>query len=392
MYARYQAALVELTQHVLANTAQPALMQEAVMLVARTLAVPYSAIWEMLPDGSALVLRAGTGWPKDAVDNARVAVEAASLVGCTVLGTSPTIVGDWPSETRFTQLSSLHDHRMISSVYVAIPGQGRAFGSLGVDVGASRMFCDEEIRFLEAVANVLALAMERTQSRETLEQRVAQRTRAIEAQRLAAAHDKAVLEERQRLARDLHDSVTQALYGITLHAQAAQRLLGGGDVSSAADSLRTLQDTAQEALDEMRLLIFELRPPILEQVGLVAALQARLNAVEGRANLQTKLIADEISELPSHVEQALYRVAQEALNNALKHAHAQCITVQLQRVQRGVMLEISDDGEGFAPHAAGETGGLGLRGIVERVVQLGGQCSVRSAAGAGTQLRVEITL
>lgn len=120
-------------------------------------------------------------------------------------------------------------------------------------------------------------------------------------------HDHAVVEERQRIARDLHDSVTQVLYGITLHAQAARRLLTANDVPSAADSLRMLQNTAQEALDEMRWLIFELRPPILEQVGLVTALQARLNAAEGRANLQTKLIADEIGELPPHMEQALYR-------------------------------------------------------------------------------------
>lgn len=206
------------------------------------------------------------------------------------------------------------------------------------------------------------------------------------------AHNKAVLEERQRLARDLHDSVTQALYGVTLHAQAAQRLLMANDVPSAAASLRVLQNTAQEALDEMRLLIFELRPPILEQVGLVAALQARLSAVEGRANLQTKLIADEIGPLPPHIEQTLYRIAQEALNNALKHAQARHITVQLQREQRGVLLAITDDGKGFEPAAAAQTGGLGLRGIAERVAQLEGQLFVRSAAGSGTQLRVEIML
>lgn len=126
--------------------------------------------------------------------------------------------------------------------------------------------------------------------------------------------------------------------------------------------------------------------------ALVAALQARLNAVEGWANLQTKLIANEIGELPPHTEQALYRIAQEALNNALKHAHVQCISVQLQRMPSGVLLEISDDGLGFDAAAAGETGGLGLRGIVERVAELGGQSTVRSAEGAGTQLRVEVVL
>ena len=186
--------------------------------------------------------------------------------------------------------------------------------------------------------------------------------------------------------------MTQSLYDITLHAQAARRLLAAGDVITAADSLRVLQDTAQEALDEMRLLIFELRPPILEQVGLVAAVQARLNAVEGRTNLQTRLLAEEMRRLPSHVEQALYRIALEALNNVLKHAHAQCVTVHLWQTQRSVMLEIVDDGDGFDPAVTSENGGLGLRGIAERVTQFGGQFAVQSVPGDGTQLHVEIAL
>lgn len=202
----------------------------------------------------------------------------------------------------------------------------------------------------------------------------------------------AVLEERQRLARDLHDSVTQSLYGITLHAQAAQRLLVAGEVALAVHSLRILQDTAQEALDEMRLLIFELRPPLLEQVGLVAALQARLSAVEGRANLHTRLIADGVGPLPAAVEQAFYRIAQEALNNALRHAHAQQITVQLWQEPARLAMEIRDDGVGFEPSGADKRSGLGLRGIEERIAQLQGTVTLQSAPGAGTRLRVEVEL
>jgi signal transduction histidine kinase len=302
------------------------------------------------------------------------------------------IVADWLDETRFSRPQSLRDRRVISSAYVAIPGKRRPIGVLGVDVTASRQFNDEEIHFLEVVANVLALAIAQDQSQEAIELRVEERTRDIEQRLVAVAQDTAVLEERQRLARDLHDSVTQALYGITLHAQAAQRLLASGDGVSATDSLRALQDTAQEALDEMRLLIFELRPPVLEQVGLAAALQARLAAVEGRANLQTRLLVEEIDSLPSPVEQALYRIAQEALNNALKHAHAQRITVQLGQAQKRVILEIADDGSGFEPATAQENGGLGLRGIKERVAQLDGVLTLQSAPGAGTRLRVEVAL
>ncbi|HJZ46463.1 MAG TPA: sensor histidine kinase [Roseiflexaceae bacterium] len=209
---------------------------------------------------------------------------------------------------------------------------------------------------------------------------------AIEEQRLAAA----ILEERQRLARDLHDSVTQALYGITLHAEVARRLLASGDVPTATGYLNVLQEIAQEALIEMRLMIFDLRPPILGQVGLAAALQVRLDAVEGRANLQTKLIVDMAGDLPSLVEQALYGIAREALNNALKHAHAQHINVHLWQTQTSTFLEIADDGEGFDPAAPHTNGGLGLSGIAERVAQANGRLTLRSASGVGTQLRVEV--
>jgi signal transduction histidine kinase len=392
MYARYQAAVAELTRSALANTELPALMGQAVTLVAGTLAVAYSAIWRLLPDGSTLARDFGVGWPENAGVCTTVAVAPTSPIGAAVLCTTPVIIADWPSEMRFGQPPCLADHGVVSSLYVVIPGPGQPFGSLSVDVTASRMFSDEEICFLQAIANLLALAIERGQDNRLIEQRIEERTREIEQQLVAAAQKQAVMEERQRLARDLHDSVTQALYGITLHAQAAWRLLASEDLPNATDSLRTLQNTAQEALDEMRLLIFELRPPLLEQVGLAAALQARLNAVEGRANLQTKLIVDGAGDLSSVVEQALYRIAQEALNNALKHSRAQRIIVELQQMPTRVLLTICDDGVGFDPAAPGAAGGLGLRGIAERVAQLDGTLAVQSAPGVGTQLRVEIAL
>jgi signal transduction histidine kinase len=142
----------------------------------------------------------------------------------------------------------------------------------------------------------------------------------------------------------------------------------------------------------MRLLIFELRPPVLEQVGLVAALQMRLNSVEGRANLQTRLIVEDVDDLPPDAEQALYRIAQEALNNALKHARARNITIRLRRTGSWVRLEIADDGVGFDPATVAATGGMGLRGIAERVAQLGGVFALESAPGMGTRLNVEIAL
>jgi signal transduction histidine kinase len=101
---------------------------------------------------------------------------------------------------------------------------------------------------------------------------------------------------------------------------------------------------------------------------------------------------DGVSRLPVVVEQALYRIAQEALNNVLKHAHARHITVQLRQAQTSVILDVVDDGVGFDPAAAHETSGMGLCGIAERVAQCGGQLTVQSAPGLGTQVRVEIAL
>jgi signal transduction histidine kinase len=206
------------------------------------------------------------------------------------------------------------------------------------------------------------------------------------------SQDQVVLEERQRLARELHDSVAQAIYSIALHAEAARRKLSAGDLAGTREYLCELQDAAQEALEEMRRLIFELRPPILEQAGLAAALQARLDAVEGRSNLETELAVEGIGELPAPVEQELYRIAQEALNNTLKHARARRVGVVLQRIGDRVTLTLFDDGIGFDPATAGQAGGLGLRGIAERVARLGGSVQIDSASGQGTRIRVELTL
>jgi signal transduction histidine kinase len=203
----------------------------------------------------------------------------------------------------------------------------------------------------------------------------------------------AALEERQRLARELHDSVTQALYGVTLYAEAAGRLLAAGERDGATTYLREVRNTAQEALQEMRLLIFELRPPILEQEGLVAALQARLAAVEGRVpGLVATVDAPSDLRLPAPIEEALYRIAQETLNNVLKHAKAHTIALSLRQQDSGVTLEIADDGAGFDRATAERRGGFGLRGIAERAAQVGGAVTVQSAPGHGTVVRVEVSV
>ena len=209
-------------------------------------------------------------------------------------------------------------------------------------------------------------------------------TYAARAERLAA------VEERNRLARDLHDSVTQTLYGLTLSAEAATRRLAAGSAAEAAEQVRELRETALQAQREMRLLIYQLRPPLLEQEGLAGSLRARLGAVEGRAGLATSLAVEGDGRIPIAVEDELDRIAQEALTNAVKHARASRIAVRLRLHDGRAELDVADDGVGFDPAAPRTGAGLGLRGMEERAARLGGRLAVESSPGRGTRVTAEV--
>lgn len=205
------------------------------------------------------------------------------------------------------------------------------------------------------------------------------------------AEELAVAQERNRLARELHDSVAQTLYGLTLQSEAAARKLAAGQVDQVADDLRFFRTSAQQTLQETRLLIFELRPPILDESGLAAALRARIEAVERRSGIRVRLDLDDVGDLPSPVETALYRIAQEALNNVLKHAAAGQVTLSFNRSGKTLCLEIADDGRGFDPQNVAHRG-YGLANMRERAEQVGGSLTLSTVPGQGTTLTVEVPL
>lgn len=202
------------------------------------------------------------------------------------------------------------------------------------------------------------------------------------------AEELATAKERNRLARELHDSVAQTLYGLTLQAEAASRKLASGLTDDVMEYLREMRDSSQQTLKETRLLIFELRQPILEKDGLAQALRSRLESVESRSGLRIHINLQDVGRLPGGIESGLYGISNEVLNNVLKHARATEIMVSLEKRAGKIVLEISDNGVGFNPTSAETQGGLGLKGVRERAEQFGGELQLQSGEN-GTKVTVE---
>ncbi len=319
----------------------------------------------LLTDQAWLEVRHRLGKPLAAVEPVPVDGSLAGQVvrqGAPVLLNNPALferaqVYQWP-----TDLSAL--------LAVPLHVNGGVIGVLDV-VNKAGGFTQEDVPVLSVFANQAAMAIEHARLQEQAEQL-------------------AVLAERQRLARELHDSVTQSLYSVTLYANAAALALAAGKVDVTAGYLQELQETALEGMRDMRLLIFQLHPPVLETEGLVAALQARLAAVEGRAGLQTEFRVEGERRLPIAIESDLYWIAQEALNNVRKHAAARHVAVHLYFSATAITLQVLDDGVGFDRQAVPDEELGGLRTIAERTARMGGILTYDSTPGEGTRVQVEV--
>ncbi|MFN2280000.1 MAG: sensor histidine kinase, partial [Candidatus Promineifilaceae bacterium] len=201
-----------------------------------------------------------------------------------------------------------------------------------------------------------------------------------------------IVEERNRLARELHDAVTQSLYSLTLYAETSLRFSRAGQFDMANNYMEQVAETAQQALREMRLLLHNLRPAVLEQLGLVKAIGQRFDAVEKRVGVAVDYQIDGEIDLPSRVEEALFHIVQEALNNALKHAAATEICLILSQQENRVTLTVADNGKGFRLADMNDSGGLGLLSMRERVDSLGGEFYITSEEGGGSKINVALDL
>ncbi|MHB1417492.1 MAG: sensor histidine kinase [Chloroflexota bacterium] len=196
---------------------------------------------------------------------------------------------------------------------------------------------------------------------------------------------KAALEERERLARELHDSIAQGLFSIKMNAGAATAALEK-DPDRARERLARLQEIANTTHQELRSLIEELRPPALTELGLQTTLQAHAAALKAQWGTDVILLVDEEGRLPADEEAELYRIAYEALNNAARHGHATRVEVLLQVTPPFFDLVITDNGVGFDAKATPRAGAFGLRGMRERAALIGAELKVVSTPGGGTRI------
>ncbi len=319
-------------------------------------------------ESGTLRLAAWRGISSDALARAAVAPMEQGLIAWVFEQGEPVIVlriADSPHP--FLVFSTTGDQ-----TYAGAPMRTteRAVGVLSIIGVAGQQFDADDRALLAAVTDQIAVTVENVRLR-------------------AEAEQVALLQERERLARDLHDSVTQSLYSLTLWIEAGQRSARAGDLAHVEEYLERLEEGTRQAVRDMRLLVYELRPPALEDEGLVGALQERLDAVEKRSGIQVQLEVQGDLDLPAEIEEGLYRIAQEALNNALKHAGASAIIVRLHAGSE-VELEIADDGAGFDHHATSDMGGMGLANMQQRAAQLGGALRIVSTPGRGTRVRAAI--
>jgi signal transduction histidine kinase len=340
------------------------LLQRVVRLIATAFSYYSVSLYLYNQESETLIWQSGSNSnpPKKLV----LTMDDGSLNGKAAINRQPVMI-EYPYQTALpNQDENFHGNRFELAIPLCMGDE--LIGTLDVYNLESCIF-PEDIKVLQGLGDQIVIAIHNA--------RLYKRSK-----------DLAVLEERNRLARDLHDSISQLLYGQMLYAKAGQKILPYKDNQQLISYLDELHDNAMQALKEMRLLIFELHSPLLEEHGLIGVIQHRLEMVERRAGIEVDFQANDLSEIPSEFESDLFGIIQESLNNTLKHARAKSILVEISYIHPLLTLTIVDDGIGF--YTIPERSGLGLQSMRERAAKLCGEISIISEPGCGTRVEFSI--
>jgi PAS domain S-box-containing protein len=368
--SRQQKAISDLSQHALEGLDLTTLLEDAVSLVRQILGVEFCKMLELSSDRKSLLLRAGAGWKGGNVGKMALATGPMSQAGYALLSSSPVIAGDLRTEKRFHGSPLLLEHGAVSGISVIIHGRARPYGVLEAHTTRQRKFTPDDLHFLQSVASILAAAIER---------------RGLEEELLSISS-----REQRRMGQDLHDGLCQQLAGIEFrNSVLVQQLM---ENPSAQAEAATIGGLLRDVTRESRTLARGLSPVHLELNGLMAALEtltantAKLfDIVCNFACCQPVLMTNDI------VATHLYRIAQEAIGNAVKHGHAKSVTVALHESVGEVSLTISDNGCGFTRKKE-IIDGMGLRIMEYRAELIGARVSIESRADAGTTVVCKLKL
>ncbi|MFQ3648048.1 MAG: histidine kinase [Aggregatilineales bacterium] len=329
--------------------------------------VPHDRALLLLVEGDTLVFQHGSGFNERlwaALNNYRIPHDAVEELHH-ILTTRQPVMRSWGSYSTREALIGLQESAAFLGVPLII--ENEVTGILTVErLTPNAAFQEDDAERLTAFATHAALALHN-------------------AHLYRAAQELATLEERQRLARDLHDSVTQMLFSATTITDAAYRMWQR-DPSSIQRELDDLRELTQSALAEMRTLLLELKPEGLQHTNLAALIRQLASTLANRAYLDITLQLSEDVTCPLPVKTALFRITQEAFNNIVKHAQAASVKVQLEQSKGALTLLIVDDGVGFDPNDTGLTS-LGLRIMRERAAAANINLTIEAAPARGTSIQ-----
>jgi len=374
---RQQVAVAELGLRALAGDDLDSLMDVTVACVARTLSVEFSKVMELLPGGEALLTRAGVGWENGVVGSETERAGLGSQSGYTLSSEGPVFSEDLREETRFRPPPTILEHGAAGSVTVVIHGGDGPFGVLGAYTGSRRNFSGDDANFLQAIANVLATAIEREKAEERVE------------------HGREA--ERSRIARDLHDQALQELTDALVQVQQIRSL--SKDPQQTLRLVRLLA-TLDRIWPQLRGAIYDLRlegeqtkqfPELLE--SLVELHRGMAPEFDIALEMHDGVLLGPLGERGRQ----LLRIIGEALTNVRRHSGARNVRVGVGITEEKLWAEVEDDGRGFDAvekfeQALSTTGGLGTRGMKERARALGGDLQIESDPQTGTKVRFEIAL
>jgi PAS domain S-box-containing protein len=366
--ARQQSAVVELSRRALEGGDLTSVLDDAVSLVTKVLDVEFCQVLELTEN--VLSLRAGVGWKEGSVGKASLPIGLGSHGGFTLLSSSPVVVEDLRTETRFKAPTLFLEHGIRSGVSVIIHGRGKPYGILDAHTKRQRLFTGDDVHFLQSVADALAAAIER---------------RVLEEELLKTSS-----REQQRIGQDLHDSLCQQLAGIEFqNSVLVQQLSKAPEAQAEAARIGEL---IRNATKQARALARGLSPVEIEPNGLMAALDNLAINATNLFRVQCSFECPQPVLLQNRTSAThLYRIAQEAIGNAVKHGQAKAIVVSLKKLDEELILTVKDDGVGFNQDGRAIEG-MGLRIMEYRADMIGAMLRIDSLKGEGTTVACRFRL